>query len=282
VIVVKFGGNTGLDPVAICPGIAALVAHGERLVVLHGGSAEVDRLGKRLGVPQRRLRTPSGTSSRYTDPATLEVLTMAMAGLIKPRLLAALYRQGVRAIGLTGIDAGIIRAHRSLTHKAEVDGRQVLIRDDMTGRITEVASGPLNALLDLGLTPVLSPPALAQDGAPVNVDADRAAAAVAVALGADRLVFLTNIAGVLSDLGDEGSRLDRCFVAPDTGRPVDMEVGGGMAVKLKAAAAALRGGVADVMIADGRPPDALRRALDGAGTRIQAAVLVEPVGGHHD
>ncbi len=281
-IVVKFGGNTGLDPAGICPDIAAMVQRGQRVVVLHGGSSEVDRLGARLGVPQRRLRTPSGTSSRYTDPATLEVLTMAMAGLIKPRLLAELHRHGVRAIGLTGIDAGIIRAHRSLAHKAEVDGRQVLVRDDMTGRITTVAAAPLHNLLHLGFTPVLSPPALAQDGAPVNVDADRAAAAVAIALGADRLLFLTNVSGVLSDPADEGSRLDRCHVSVETGRPLHLEVGGGMAVKLRAASAALAAGIADVTIADGRGVSPVRRALEGSGTRIEAAVRVEPVGGQHD
>jgi len=263
--VVKLGGGAGLDPVAICPDIAALVAQGQRVVVLHGGSAEVDRLAARLGVPQRRLRTPGGTYSRYTDPATLEVLTMALAGLIKPRLVAELARLGVPAVGLTGIDAGILGAQRDPAHRAEVDGRQVLVRDDMTGRIRKVNEGPLRALLDNSLTPVLSPPALAQDGAPVNVDADRAAAAVAVALKADRLLLLTNVPGVLRTPGDDGTLVPRCVVDTGTGRPVGLDVGGGMAVKLRAAGAALAGGVPHVVIADGR---ALKH--EGEGTRVEA------------
>jgi acetylglutamate/LysW-gamma-L-alpha-aminoadipate kinase len=263
--VVKLGGAAGLDPVGICRDIAALLDRpGQRVVVLHGGSAEVDRLATRLGVPQRRLRTPSGTSSRYTDPATLEVLTMALAGLVKPRLLAEFARLGVSTIGLTGIDAAILRAQRDPAHRAEVDGRQVLVRDDMTGRISHVNAAPLNALLDSGLTPVLSPPALAQDGSPVNVDADRAAAAVAVALRADRLLLLTNVPGVLSTPGDDTSLIRRCAVDTRTGRPIGLEVGGGMAVKLRAAGAALAAGVPHVVIGDGR---ALKD--EGEGTRVE-------------
>jgi acetylglutamate/LysW-gamma-L-alpha-aminoadipate kinase len=263
--VIKCGGNAGMDPLLVCPDVAALVGAGERVVLVHGGSGEVERLARRLAVPQRRLVTPSGTSSRYTDTATLEVLTLAMAGLIKPRLLAGLYRVGVAAVGLTGIDAGVLGARRRSVHRAVLDGRTVVVRDDHTGVLSSVATGPLHALMAAGLTPVLSPPALAEDGAPVNVDADRTAAMVAAALGATRLVFLTAAPGLLRDPVDETSVLP--VYRPAAGEP-GVTISGGMAVKLLAARTALDGGVGHVVIADGRIANPVRRARDGAGTRI--------------
>jgi len=270
--VVKSGGHPGLDPAGACPDVAALRAAGERVVLVHGGSAQVDALAQRLGVPQRRLVTPGGTSSRYTDPATLEVLTMALAGQVKPRLLAGLHAHGVPAVGLTGIDAGVLRARRRAVHRAVVDGRPVLVRDDQTGKLAEVRTGPLLALLAADLVPVLSPPAVCEDGGVVNVDADRAAAMVAAALRADRLVFLTGAPGLLRDPVDEGSLIpEYALAAPGT---AGAEVRGGMAVKLDAARAALDGGVAEVIIADGRPEHPVRRALSGAGTRLRGAPAV--------
>lgn len=262
--VIKCGGGAGLDPARVCPDVAELVGAGGRVLLLHGGSARVDALGDRLGVPQRRLRTPSGTSSRYTDPATLEVLILTLAGLVKPALLAELHRLGVPAVGLTGIDAGVVRARRARPYVAEVDGRRVLVRDDQTGRIERVVPGPLRALLDAGLTPVLSPPALAEDGRPVNVDADRAAAEVAVALGARTLVFLTGAPGVLADPADESS------VLPAYPMEGVADIRGGMAAKLQAATRAAGAGVDRVLIADGRVEWPVRRALAGAGTRVVA------------
>jgi acetylglutamate/LysW-gamma-L-alpha-aminoadipate kinase len=265
--VIKCGGGAGQDPTHISPDVAALTARGDRVLVLHGGSDQVDRLADRLGVRQRRLRTPSGTSSRYTDPATLEVLLLALAGIVKPRLLADLHRHGVTAIGLTGIDAGVLRARRRSVHRAEVDGRTVVVRDDQTGTLTSVHTGPLYALMSAGLVPVLSPPALAEDGSPVNVDADRAAAAVAAALGADNLIFLTGAPGLLADPADETTVLPE-YLLQDGGA----RIAGGMAVKLKAAESALAAGVPRVLIADGRVAQPVLRGLDGAGTRVRLGV----------
>jgi acetylglutamate/LysW-gamma-L-alpha-aminoadipate kinase len=264
---VKLGGSASVDPLASCADVAKLVAAGERVVLVHGGSAHVEALAARLGVPQRRLSTPDGRSSRYTDAATLEVLTLAMAGQLKPRLLVELARLGVPAVGLTGIDAGLLRAERRAVHRAIVDGRAVLIRDDHTGRLVGVQPAPLRVLLAAGLTPVVSPPALAQDGAPVNVDADRAAAMIAGELGAARLVFLTGAPGLLRDPRDPtsliSSMVDGCAEA---------EVNGGMAVKLVAAREALAAGVARVLIGDGRHDGGLRTALDGGGTEVTARI----------
>jgi acetylglutamate/LysW-gamma-L-alpha-aminoadipate kinase len=269
VTVVKCGGSPLIDRAALCKDIAALAAAGHRVVLVHGGAAEVDRLAQRLGVPQRRLTTPSGSSSRYTDPATLEVLQLALAGKVKPELVAALNRDGARAVGLTGMDGAVLTAKRTAAHRAVLDGRRVMIRDDHNGRIRKVDPALLELLLDGGCTPVLSPPALAEDGTPVNVDADRTATAVAIALRATRLVLLTGAPGVLADHRDESSLLPEFAVAP--AGPVGDAAVGGMTAKLQAARDALLGGVTDVVVADGRVDGPLSAALAGGGTRISIA-----------
>nr|BAV57461.1 LysZ [Streptomyces sp. SANK 60404] len=265
ITVVKCGGNAAVDPLAICADVAELVRAGRRVVLVHGGSADIDALAGRLGVPMRRLVSPDGVSARHTDPATLEVVHLALTGLAKPRLVGALAASGVQAVGLTGIDGGLLRAKRKTAHRAVVDGRKVLVRDDHSGRVVSVNTALLTALLDAGTVPVVSPPALAEDGRPVNTDADRAAAAVAAALHATSLVLLTGAPGVLADPADERSVLPVCEV-PRTGPPP--HVGGGMGLKLIAAREALLGGARQVLIADGRRSEPVRAALAGHATKV--------------
>ncbi|MFI6377773.1 [LysW]-aminoadipate kinase [Streptomyces sp. NPDC050546] len=267
--VMKCGGAAGVDPGRVCADVAALVAAGERVVLVHGGSAELDKLAARLGVPQRTLTSRSGVTSRYTDDATLEVLTLALAGQVKPAVLTELAALGVPAVGMTGIDAGLLRARRKQALRAKVDGRVVLVRDDHSGRIDRVEPGVLKVLLDSGITPVVSPPALDEDGRSVNVNADRVATAVAAALGATRLIFLTAAPGVLADPRDPSSRLDHVVLPPE-GTPPGAE--GGMAVKLIAAREALVAGVPEVLIADGRVERPVRRAIAGEATRAVLGV----------
>jgi acetylglutamate/LysW-gamma-L-alpha-aminoadipate kinase len=141
------------------------------------------------------------------------------------------------------------------------------VRDNLGGKVTAVNTQLLLLLLGSGFVPVVSPPALDATGTALNVDADRAAAAVARALGASSLIFLTAARGVLRVDGEEQSRLDVCRI-PSAGPPPSY-AGAGMALKLVGAREALRGGVAEVIIADGRVEDPLRRALQGDGTRVE-------------
>ncbi len=151
----------------------------------------------------------------------------------------------------------------------------MVVRDDRSGRLTSVATPLLRTLLAEGTVPVLSPPALAEDGLPVNVNADRVAATVAAALGAARLVLLTGAPGVLADSSDPASV--RAEYQVHDGR--DPAVGGGMTVKLTAAREALEAGVEDVRIADGRFAATVADALDGrGGTRIVGAGRQVPSG----
>lgn len=257
--VVKCGG--AVDPDPVCADVARL---GTPAVVVHGGAPEIARLAGELAVPQRTLVSPSGVRSRHTDPAMLDVVTLAMTGRAKPRLLRSLASHGARPVGLTGLDAGLMLARRKKAQRTVVDGRTVVVRDDQSGRVVAVDPAVLRVLLEAGFTPVVSPPAAGEDGAPLNVDADRAAAAIAAALGADRLVLLTAAPGVLTDASDESSVLTRCELTAEGSVPY--AASGGMHRKLIAAREALLGGVKDVIIADGRVP----RPLTGlAGTTVE-------------
>jgi [amino group carrier protein]-L-2-aminoadipate/L-glutamate 6-kinase len=254
--VVKCGG--ALDPGPVCADVARLRADGQRVVVVHGGAPEIARLAAELGVPARTLVSPSGVTSRHTDLATLDVITLAMAGRAKPRLLRNLAAHGVRAVGLTGLDGGLLRARRKPAQRSVAGGRVVVVRDDYSGRVVDVATDVLHALLEGGFTPVVSPPAAGEDWQPLNVDADRAAAAIAGALRAGRLLLLTGVPGVLTDPADEGSVLARCALPADGAAP--HAATGGMHRKIVAAREALRRGVPEVIIGDGRVTRPLTQA----------------------
>jgi len=268
-MVVKCGGNALVAREQVCADVAALVRQGRRVVLVHGGSAEIERLGARLGIPQERLVSPSGVSSRLTTAATIEILLLALLGKVKPELVTWLLAQRVRAVGLSGVDGGLLRARRKPARRAVVDGRTVVVRGDHSGRIVGVAADLLSGLLEAGYTPVVSPPAIAEDGGIVNVDADRAAAAVAAALGARQLVLLTGAAGVLRDEHDDSTLIRELRLSPTS--PTAVRAAGGMGLKLIAAWEALLGGVPDVRVADGRRSRPILRALAGAGTRVLLA-----------
>ncbi|WP_052863987.1 [LysW]-aminoadipate kinase [Streptomyces niger] len=264
--VIKCGGNPSVDAASICADVARLAGEGQSVLLVHGGSGEIARLAGRLGVPQRTLVSPDNVSTRYTDPATLEVVVLALAGGVKPKIVAELARLGVASVGLTGLDGGMLRARRKSAVRSVVDGRTTLVRDNHSGRLGEVRTELPEALLRSGFVPVVSPPAIDEHGHPVNVDADRVAAALAAALGADRLVLLTGAPGVLADPTDETSVLST-YEVPATGAPGGF-AGGGMALKLVAAREALTGGVPSVCIADGRVPEPVSHALAGSGTAV--------------
>ncbi len=268
ITVIKCGGHGAVDPDAVCADVAELHGRRRRIVLVHGGSADIEELAGQLGIVPRRLVSPDGVSARYTDATMLDVVTLALAGRVKPRLVCALARLDVPAVGLTGLDGNLLRARRKAAHRAVIDGRRKLVRDDHSGRITDVNADLLVGLLGSGMVPVVSPPALAADGAPVNADADRVAAAVAAALHAQALVMLTGAPGVLADVDDESSALP-VYQVPATGAPAD--VSGGMRLKLVAAREALAAGVPRVLIADGRRERPVTAALAGEATRVVPA-----------
>lgn len=265
-IVVKCGGNAAVASDEICHDVARLHRDGWRVTLVHGGSADIGHVADQVGVPSRSLISPSGYSTRYTDPETMSTVTMALCGVSKPRLLTKLAALGVPALGLTGLDAKLIRGRRKKALRTVVDGRVVVVRDDQSGRVTEVNGELLDSFHALGLVPVLSPPVLGEDHQPMNADADRVAAAVAVATNADVLVLLTGAPGLLSVPDDESSVLPHVHLPTEAA-----DARGGMALKLIAAEEAARGGIKTVIIADGRGSRPVLSALEGSGTRCGLA-----------
>jgi len=262
-LVVKIGGGAGVATTNIVREIAQCVAEGQRIVLLHGGSNLTNTLCKRLGHPVTMVTSPNGMVSRYTDGETLGIYAMAVAGQINTELVALLQQQGVNALGLAGVDGRLLLARRkSVVRSVTSEGRVQVLRDDFTGQIEQVNEHLLRLLFDAGYTPVIAPLALSRDGERLNVDGDRAAAAVAVALGADALVIMTNVPGLLRNPEDASTLIERI--------PVDQFTDylgfaqGRMRKKLLGAQEALQGGVPRVCIGS----DSLLAVLNGEGTMI--------------
>lgn len=259
-LVVKVGGSSGIDRAAVAADVAAAARDGERIVLVHGASAETDALAGRLGHPGRTLVSPSGQESRRTDRRTLEIFAMAALGVETFSYVELLRRNGARAVGLIGALAGPRKNVRALER-----GKVVLLRDDYTGKVEEVDRSALEALLADRRVPVLPPLAVSPEGEGLNVDGDRAAAAVAAALHAHTLVILTNVPGLLRSVDDP-----RSLVATATLDEAEALAQGRMKKKAMAAREAIAGGVGRVVIASGRVDRPLRRALAGDGTTIAA------------
>jgi len=266
VLVVKIGGTQGVDFSAVCRDVADLIAQGQCLVLVHGGSAEANALSQALGRPVRFITSPSGFTSRYTDRQTLEIFAMAVNGKVNTLLVERLQALGVNALGLSGLDGRLMVATRKEAIQSVENGKRKIIRDDYTGKIERVHAGLIETLLMAGYTPVIAPLALSPQGEALNVDADRAAAMVAAALTAETLILLTAAPGLLRAFPDEGSII-RHLPANRLNEALEYAQGR-MKKKVLGAQEALNGGVKRVIIADGRVSQPISFALAGNGTQI--------------
>lgn len=259
ILVVKLGGEPLDDPglaAKVAADLALLVLVGVHVVVVHGGGPQITREMKAKGVTAR-----FSAGLRITDDDSMEVVQQVLIGQINTALVGALNQAGVAAVGISGIDAGFIRARRRVDDAGRDLGR--------VGDITEVKPSLITSLLAQGVTPVVAPVAPAHDGTTLNVNADAAAAAVAGALDAEKLVFVTNVEGLYADLGDRDSLIselksgDLAALLPG--------LSSGMRPKAKAALSAIGQGVAKVHILDGRDDHALLLEIftpDGIGTQV--------------
>ncbi|MDE2952185.1 MAG: [LysW]-aminoadipate kinase [Chloroflexota bacterium] len=263
-LVVKIGGGAGLDLPATCDDLA-LIAGGRALVVVHGVSAIMDQMCQDLGIEVQSLTSPSGHSSRYTPPPVRDIYVRA-SETANQRVVSALRQRGVNALSLSGNNV-VISGKRKKTIRAVVNGRVRIVRDDCSGSIQSLRGDVLQSALDEGQVPVLPPMARGDDGL-LNVDGDRAGAAAAVALAADTLVILSNVKGLYREFPDESSFVSA--VAPSQINSAEAWAQGRMKRKIIAAREALDGGVSQVIIADGRVPQPVSKALAGAGTRFGA------------
>ncbi|MCK6449134.1 MAG: acetylglutamate kinase [Planctomycetes bacterium] len=263
IFVIKAGGGTIARTSAMrafARQVAVVQALGSRIVVVHGGGPQTDALQRLFGEEPRMV-----DGRRVTSPLALRALRLATGGEVNSDLTAALIAEGVPALGLGG--GGVLTAERRppvVTSEGVVDYGEV-------GDLRGVDAAALIALLDAGRVPVISPPAGDGRGNFLNVNADLAAAQIAIALGAAKLVLVTGAPGVLRDPKDMSSLVSALSLADLAELDKTGALQGGMKVKAKAIQKALEGGIGRVHVVSGSEPDALLNELytnHGAGTLV--------------
>ncbi len=264
-LVIKLGGSAGLHYEAFLDDLARVEGP---TVFIHGGNAEFDRVSKQLGLEPRHVTSQGGQASRFTDRATLEVMLMVYCGKINKTLVEGLQRRGVNAVGLSAIDGRIATGRRKPAIRVIEDGKPKMLRGDYAGSIETIDPTLITLLLGAGYLPVLTPPALSTEGEAINVDGDKLATELAVALGADQLLVFSNTPGLLADVRDEGSLVASISLANMA--EADAMAQGRMKKKVGAAQDAIERGVGRVIFADARIERPISRALAGVGTTIQA------------
>lgn len=254
-VVAKYGGNAMTDPQlkkSVMQDILLLQLVGVKIILVHGGGPEISAMLKKLSIESH-----FENGLRVTDDDTMEVVQMVLAGKVNKSLAADLSALGGRAVGLCGIDGGLIKVHQKnekLGHVGEIDEINTKILDD---------------LLDGGFIPVISSIGIDDDGNPYNINADTAAAKIAAALHAESMVVMSNINGVLRDKDDENSPISQISLADAEELKKSGIIAGGMIPKVDCCTNAVKEGVKKVFIINGEIPHAILIELltdEGLGT----------------
>ena len=245
IVVVKYGGNAMLNEElkhAVMEDIVLLNTIGIKVVLVHGGGPEINKMLDKVGKESKFV-----DGLRYTDSETMEIVQMVLTGKLNKDIVGMLLQQGGKAVGLSGVDSGLLRAK-----KTEKDLGYV-------GEVTEVHPEILTSLLDEGFIPVVSTVALGEQGddARYNINADTAAAKIAAALHAEKFVQLTNVAGILRKIDDPSSLIKRIERTAIGSLKATGIISGGMIPKIECCEIALNGGVPRTHIIDGRVPHSL-------------------------
>ena len=257
VIVVKYGGNAMINEQLkeqVMEDIALLWLIGVKVVLVHGGGPEINEMMDKLGKKPEFVE-----GLRVTDKETVDIVQMVLAGKVNKSLVTLLQMKGGHAVGLSGIDGGLIEA----VTKDE--------RLGYVGKITKIRPQPINDLLEKHYIPVISTVASDRHGNVYNINGDTAAAYIAGALGAERLLMMTDIAGILRDRNDPSSLIPELTVSEAKQLYTDGVISGGMIPKVDCCIKALDEGVKNVTILDGRIPHSILMELltdEGAGTMV--------------
>ena len=266
-VVIKYGGHAMADEelrAGFAQDVVFLRYAGLRPVVVHGGGPQISHQLERLG-----LTSTFTAGLRVTTPETMDVVRMVLTGQVNRDVVGLINRHGPFAIGMSGEDANLLRARRK---SAIVDGEAVDI--GLVGEIASVSPGAVCALLDDGRIPVVSSVAAGADGEVYNVNADTAAGALAVALGAAKLVVLTDVAGLYADWPDDGDGAPGQVISQLAAAELEALLPGlsaGMIPKMTACLDAVRGGVPQAHVLDGRLPHAVLLEIftdSGIGTMV--------------
>jgi acetylglutamate kinase len=269
--VVKAGGgvfaNTESTRILI-EQIAILHYFGVRVIMVHGGGPQLTELSDALGVPTRMVE-----GRRVTDAKSIDVTSMVLNGLINTRILGICREMNIDAVGISGVDAGLVRAHKRPPVKAGGSGE--LVDYGFVGDIDQVDTTVLKKLLDNGLMPVVSPLSADDSGMLLNINADTVAAAVGAALAAEKLILCTGAPGILGSLEDPGSLISYTDLRGLQRLREEGRISDGMLPKAKSIEAALRGGVRRVHVVSYKAPEGILGEVftnEGTGTLIVADV----------
>lgn len=261
-VVVKYGGNAMTSPQlqeAFAADVVFLRLAGLRPVVVHGGGPQINAMLARLGVTSEFR-----AGLRVTTPEVMDVVRMVLTGQVQRDLVGLVNAHGPLAVGISGEDASLFRAER---RRVMANGEELDL--GLVGDVTTVRPEFVRSLLDDGFVPVISTIGVAEDGQILNVNADTAASALAVALGAGKLVVLTDVEGLFSDWPDRASLVSQIRVAELADLLPSLD--SGMAPKMEACLRAVQGGVERAHVIDGRVPHSLLLEVftsEGVGTMV--------------
>ncbi len=235
-------------------------------LLVHGGNAALNAISLQLHYPPVMVTSKSGQKSRFTDEKTMDMFLMTYAGKLNKRIVEQLHQEGVNAVGLSCIDGGIVRGERRKSIRCVQDGKDVVLHGDFTGSIEDVDTKLLQLLLDNAYTPVLTSPILSYENEALNIDHDKLAMQIGIALQVKTLIFLFEAPGLLQDVQDETSVLSTCSLNDIDTLLTYAE--GRMKKKVLSAKWAMEQGIEQVIFADGRVEHPIQKALDGAGTHF--------------
>jgi len=270
-VVVKYGGNAMTSDElkrAVALDLACLQSIGTNLVVVHGGGPDINQAMLRMG------KKPTFVSGlRITDEETMEIVQMVLCGKVNKEIVSLVQSEGGKAVGLSGHDAGLIRARRRVPERVvdRATGEERLVDLGQVGDVEEISPAILHVLIRAGYIPVVSTVGVGEGGCAYNINADYAAAEIACALLADTLVMLTDVLGIFSDYADESTLIKRLTVKDARVMMSDGRVEGGMVPKVQSCIRAVEGGVRGAHIIDGRLPHSITLELcahAGIGTQL--------------
>lgn len=255
-ITIKIGGSVVDDLHSSTISDIKKISKKEGIIIVHGGGKEVTKVCEQLGVAPKFITSPSGIKSRYTDKETAEIFTMVMSGRINKNIVRMLQKNGINAVGLSGVDGKVIQAERKKKLLiVNEKGRKQVIDGGYTGKISNINDSLIKSLLKQGITPVISPIALSEESEFLNVDGDRAAAYVAGKVQSDKVLFITNVDGLLMD-----NKLVKKLTLAEA-KEIRPKIGPGMEKKILASTEALDMGVKEALIANGQRENPISAAI---------------------
>ena len=267
-VVIKYGGNAMVNSElkqSVIQDITLLKYVGMRPVVVHGGGPEITKVLNQLG-----KETTFVSGLRVTDAETVSIAEMVLVGKINTEIVSLLNRHGAKAVGLSGKDADLIIAKKHLAEVHE-NGEVKTVDIGFVGDVDQINTDILNALLDRGYTPVIAPIGVGRDNESYNINADYVAGEVAGALGAEKLIMLTDVEGIYRDYHDKNTFISTLSLTEAQEMIKDGTIGGGMIPKVETCIKALQGGTGKTHIIDGRQPHSILLEIftaQGIGTQV--------------